>query len=513
MAISWDFTAAAKAQAAGRAAAAKETANAINSVSSSMRLQETKRRNQQLEKERQDRAAQAQQLVVDKFNRETENTFKIPAGADGKDYSNVNQIFDYSANQLVKTYTSIYNDKDMDSDKRAMALKKLTNQIPLLKNAQATLNTNIASFAEGALTGNISKAMEPQWQEMYEELADGKFGGGIDYVDGETRLIGKTSSGYDINLPLRDFQKNLPGIQESAGNITDVLDVTRNTYKTKYKAYLDNPLKNPLPVFDLKQETNDISKSIGELGENGYKRYGMDVLKYTEEELDEKIHKYMTGEVSRPSMPGKTLGSLTKEQQIRFGNDNAKMTEAEAMLYATDDLAAEMAQIQKTYLDQTRFLKPIESRPDALFIQQTDQGYQNKEGGFNIDDITIEDDKYAPNVKDFKEENEVITIIKGGAESNEGTPFPDKTIKIDLTNSDDVLEYITGPDYMRYAKGQKQQQLANKKAIIKANEIAKENIAKRKKRIKDARDAKLKQIKTTNTSTGMLGIVPPVNLP
>ena len=32
--------------------------------------------------------------------------------------------------------------------------------------------------------------------------------------------------------------------------------------------------------------------------------------------------------------------------------------------------------------------------------------------------------------------------------------------------------------------GQKQQQLANKKAIIKANEIAKENIAKRKKRIK-----------------------------
>ena len=270
MAISWDFTAAAKAQAAGRAAAAKETANAINSVSSSMRLQETRRRNQQLEKERQDRAAQAQQLVVDKFNRETENTFKIPAGADGKDYSNVNQIFDYSANQLVKTYTSIYNNKDMDSDKRAMALKKLTNQIPLLKNAQATLNTNIASFAEGALTGNISKAMEPQWQEMYEELADGKFGGGIDYVDGETRLIGKTSSGYDINLPLRDFQKNLPGIQESAGNITDVLDVTRNTYKTKYKAYLDNPLKNPLPVFDLKQETNDISKEIGELGENGY---------------------------------------------------------------------------------------------------------------------------------------------------------------------------------------------------------------------------------------------------
>ena len=278
MAISWDFTAAAKAQAAGQAAAAKESANTIRLVNSAQANIETKRKNQQLEKERQDRAAQAQQLVVDKFNKETENTFKIPAGADGKDYSNVNQIFDYSANQLVKTYTSIYNDKDMDSDKRAMALKKLTNQIPLLKNAQQALNANIASFAEGALSGNISKAMEPQWQEMYEELADGKFGGGIDYVDGETRLIGKTSSGYDIDLPLRDFQKNLPAIEESAGNVTDVLDVTRNTYKTKYKAYLDNPLKNPLPVFDLKEQTNDISKQIGEIGQNGYKRYGMDVL-------------------------------------------------------------------------------------------------------------------------------------------------------------------------------------------------------------------------------------------
>ncbi len=62
---------------------------------------------------------------------------------------------------------------------------------------------------------------------------------------------------------------------------------------------------------------------------------------------------------------------LTKEQQIRFGNDNAKMTETEAMLYATDDLAAEMAQIQKTYLDQTRFLKPYNPQPGPTLVDKT----------------------------------------------------------------------------------------------------------------------------------------------
>ena len=517
MAISWDFTAAAKAQQAGQAAAARDGANLQRSISQGMAAGQRAARAKQLEKEKQDRAAQAQQLIVDRFNKETKDTFDIPAGKEGKDYANVNEIFDYSANQLVKTYTSIYNDKDMDTDKRALALKKLTNQIPLLKNAQKQLNLNIGTYSQAVLDGDVSKAMEPKWQEMYSELADGSFKGGIDYIDGETRLMGKTSSGHEVNLPLRDFQKNLPSVETSAGTMTDSLDVARDVYKKQYAEYLKNPKKNPLPVFNLKDRAAEIATTIGELDGDGLKRYGMDVMNYTEEEIDEMVHKYMTGEVSRPTMPEKTLNSLTKEQQIRFGNDNAKMAQPEAMAYVVDDLAMEMAQIQETYLNQTPYLKPIESRPDALFIQQTDQGYQNKEVGFNIDDITIEDDKYAPNVKDFKEENEVITIIKGGAESNEGTPFPDKTIKIDLTNSDDVLKYITGPDYMRYAKGQKQQQLANKKAIIKANEIAKENIAKRKKRIKDARDAKLKQIKmdelTTNTSTGMLGIVPPVNLP
>ena len=57
-------------------------------------------------------------------------------------------------------------------------------------------------------------------------------------------------------------------------------------------------------------------------------------------------------------MPEATLLELTEEQQIRFGNDTANMTDVEAMGYVVDDLAMEMAQIQKTYLDQTPYLKP-----------------------------------------------------------------------------------------------------------------------------------------------------------
>lgn len=371
MAISWDFTAAAKAQQAGQAAAARDSANLQRSISQGVAAGQRAARAKQLEKERQDRAAQAQQLIVDRFNKETKDTFDIPAGPDGKDYANVNEIFDYSANQLVKTYTSIYNDKDMDTDKRALALKKLTNQIPLLKNAQQQLNLNIGTYSQAVLDGNVSKAMEPKWQEMYSELADGSFKGGIDYIDGETRLMGKTSSGHDVNLPLRDFQKNLPSVETSVGSMTDSLDVQRDAYKKQYAEYLKDPKKNPLPVFNLKDQAAKIATTIGKLDGDGLKRYGMDVMNYTEEEIDEMVHKYMTGEASRPTMPEKTLNSLTKEQQIRFGNDNAKMAQPEAMAYVVDDLAMEMAKIQETYLNQTPYLKPYNPQPGPTLVDKT----------------------------------------------------------------------------------------------------------------------------------------------
>lgn len=462
MAISWDFTAAAKAQQAGQAAAARDSANLQRSISQGVAAGQRAARARQIEQEKQDRAALAQQQVVDRFNKETKDTFNIPAGTEGKDYANVNEIFDYSANQLVKTYTGIYNDKDMDTDKRALALKKLTNQIPLLKNAQKTLNTRIATYSQLALDGDISKAMEPEWQEMYSELADGSFKGGIDYIDGETRLIGKTSSGHDVNLPLRDFEKNLPSVDTSAGTMTDSLDVARTVYKDKYAAYLKNPKKDPLPVFDLKDQANKIATDIGEMEGNGLKKYGMDVLNYTEEQLDEKVHKYMTGEVSRPNMPQKTLDSLTPEQQERFKNDDSMMSESEAMAYVVDDLAMEMAQIQKTYLDQTPYLKPYNPPaaaptydqnllvdiannlgentfdPVELGIGESGSGVNVSQPEIIIDKNTgattvVIEQKGVPYYKDeVQEDDPNVDRVKGR----------NKTYTYDLTNKSDVLEIM-----------------------------------------------------------------------
>lgn len=464
MAISWDFTAAAKAQQAGQAAAARDSANLQRSISQGVAAGQRAARARQIEQEKQDRAALAQQQVVDRFNKETKDTFNIPAGTEGKDYANVNEIFDYSANQLVKTYTGIYNDKDMDTDKRALALKKLTNQIPLLKNAQKTLNTRIATYSQLALDGDISKAMEPEWQEMYSELADGSFKGGIDYIDGETRLIGKTSSGHDVNLPLRDFEKNLPSVDTSAGTMTDSLDVARTVYKDKYAAYLKNPKKDPLPVFDLKDQANKIATDIGEMEGNGLKKYGMDVLNYTEEQLDEKVHKYMTGEVSRPNMPQKTLDSLTPEQQERFKNDDSMMSESEAMAYVVDDLAMEMAQIQKTYLDQTPYLKPYNPPAAAPTYDQNllvdiannlGENFDPKNIGFenNAADFNIESGiKVTPNGKTiieisqtaipFPEERNQNGSIKNPAEPKEEAAKRNKTTTFDLTKKSDVLELM-----------------------------------------------------------------------
>ena len=462
MAISWDFTAAAKAQQAGQAAAARDGANLQRSISQGIAAGQKERQARELEKARQDRAAQAQQLIVDKFNKETKDTFDIPAGPDGKDYANVNEIFDYSANQLVKTYTSIYNDKDMDTDKRALALKKLTNQIPLLKNAQQQLNLNIGTYSQAVLDGDVSKAMEPKWQEMYSELADGSFKGGIDYIDGETRLMGKTSSGHEVNLPLRDFQKNLPSVETSAGTMTDSLDVQRDVYKKRYAEYLKNPKKNPLPVFNLKDRAAEIATIIGGLDGDGLKRYGMDVMNYTEEEIDEMVHKYMTGEVSRPTMPEKTLNSLTKEQKIRFGNDNAKMAQPEAMAYVVDDLAMEMAQIQETYLNQTPYLKPYNPPaaaptydqnllvdiannlgentfdPVELGIGESGSGVNVSQPEIIIDKNTgattvVIEQKGVPYFKDeVQEDNPNVDRVKGRT----------KTYTYDLTNKSDVLEIM-----------------------------------------------------------------------
>ena len=462
MAISWDFTAAAKAQQAGQAAAARDSANLQRSISQGVAAGQRAARAKQLEKERQDRAAQAQQLIVDKFNKETKDTFDIPAGQDGKDYDNVNEIFDYSANQLVKTYTSIYNNKDMDTDKRALALKKLTNQIPLLKNAQKQLNLNLATWTQGVLDSDISKAMEPKWQEMYSELADGSFKGGIDYIDGETRLMGKTSSGHEVNLPLRDFQKNLPSVETSAGSMTDSLDVARDVYKKQYAEYLKDPKKDPLPVFDLKDQANKIATDIGEMEGNGLKKYGMDVMNYTEEEINEMIDNYKTGKVSRPIMPEATLLELTEEQQIRFGNDTANMTDVEAMGYVVDDLAMEMAQIQKTYLDQTPYLKPYNPPAAAPTYDQNllvdiannlgentfdpvELGIGESGSGVNVSQPEIIVDKNTgattvlieqkgvPYFKDeVQEDNPNVDRVKGRT----------KTYTYDLTNKSDVLEIM-----------------------------------------------------------------------
>lgn len=519
MAISWDFTAAAKAQQAGQAAAARDGANLQRSISQGVAAGQRAARAKQLEKEKQDRAAQAQQLIVDRFNKETKDTFDIPAGKEGKDYANVNEIFDYSANQLVKTYTRIYNDKDMDTDKRALALKKLTNQIPLLKNAQKQLNLNIGTYSQAVLDGDVSKAMEPKWQEMYSELADGSFKGGIDYIDGETRLIGKTSSGHEVNLPLRDFQKNLPSVETSAGTMTDSLDVQRDVYKKQYAEYLKNPKKNPLPVFNLKDRAAEIATTIGELDGDGLKRYGMDVMNYTEEEIDEMVHKYMTGEVSRPTMPEKTLNSLTKEQQIRFGNDNAKMAQPEAMAYVVDDLAMEMAQIQETYLNQTPYLKPVSRQPSNF-----DQTQLNRTN------------RFTQAIKD----NDVNTLLSVAAPKG----FENGNVVVDGDGNVSLnYDEITGESKGKDKDGEtivnniietKSINLSDNDAVERMykNFLKENNTAKTKgqidnlwERMKDrvfeeidvfAKNS-LKQREmnkfTTNASTGMLGIVPPVNLP
>ena len=467
MAISWDFTAGAKAAAASRAAAAKEGSNLQRSIESGMRSGFQMARNREAKKREEDRAIKAQQQIFDGIKKDTADTFNETGEA--SNYGSINDVFDYSSQQLIKTYMDFYGNKDMDPDERALGMKKLTTQIPLLKTAKASLDKKLEEFTAATLSGDVSGAMDPKFQQMYSDLRDGKFEGGIDYVNGETRLIGKTTNGDEIDLMLKDFEKHLPTVDVSAGTITSKLQAVKESYKSKHDAYLKNPKQVPFPTFDVDSETKRIATEIGQLGGNGLKRYAVDVLKYSVEDVNEMVAAYETGvkpPPTRKKMGDKTFNSLTPEQQERFQPDGSEINQADAMAYVANDLAREQANIQKNYLENgTNYLTP--PRPqrvqDPLFIQQADVKYNSIMNGASIEqediDTTLFTNNGYPNVEKFEEKGDKLYItIGGGTQGNEKDnnfkEIPSKQVVVDLSDPRDLQKYMTNKGYDGIGQGE-----------------------------------------------------------
>ena len=420
MAISWDFTAGAKAAAASRAAAAKEGSNLQRSIESGMRSGFQMARNREAKKREEDRAIKAQQQIFDGIKKDTADTFNETGEA--SNYGSINDVFDYSSQQLIKTYMDFYGNKDMDPDERALGMKKLTTQIPLLKTAKASLDKKLEEFTAATLSGEVSGAMDPKFQQMYSDLRDGKFEGGIDYINGETRLIGKTTNGDEIDLMLKeDFEKHLPTVDVSAGTITSKLQAVKESYKSKHDAYLKNPKQVPFPTFDVDSETKRIATEIGDLGGNGLKRYAVDVLKYSVEDVNEMVAAYETG--VKPPPTRKKMGDKTVEHQIQG------------------------PKIQQT----------------PLFIQQADVKYNSIMNGASIEqediDTTLFTNNGYPNVEKFEEKGDKLYItIGGGTQGNEKDnnfkEIPSKQVVVDLSDPRDLQKYMTNKGYDGIGQGE-----------------------------------------------------------
>ena len=309
MAISWDFTAGAKAAAASRAASAKEESNFLRAIDEGQREKAYEKKERELAKEKEDEAVKAQEDTFKLLEKQTENTFdtsktnSFGEGVEASNYGSINDVFDYSSQQLINTYMKLYQDKDMDSDERALGLKKLTSQIPLLKTAKKSLDAKLEAWTTATLT----------------------------------RLIGKTTDGQDINLMLKDFEQHLPSVLKSGGNITSKLSATKQTYKAQHDAYLKDPKNNPLPVYDVDAQASTIATEIGKMGDDGLKRFGVDVLNYSVEDIDDMVNAYQTGKKEVPlrrKMGDRTYNALTPAQQARFKPDGSTLNKSEA-IYST----------------------------------------------------------------------------------------------------------------------------------------------------------------------------------
>ena len=94
----------------------------------------------------------------------------------------------------------------MDPGEQALMMRKITNQIPLLNNAKAKLDANMKLFAKLSESGEVSRSMDPKYQYVYQQMAEGNFDGNIDFDGDDLVFNGVMPDGEAINLPLRDFQ-------------------------------------------------------------------------------------------------------------------------------------------------------------------------------------------------------------------------------------------------------------------------------------------------------------------
>lgn len=362
MAVGWDYMAESKGAAEGARIANARNANTL----AAKKQNDYQRQLKERERKDEEKAAAAQEATIKQAEALDRNTFYKPQVVSSN--AGLNSVFDYSTQQIVDTYTSIKNDKDMDPAEQALQMRKITNQIPLIKNAKAQLDANMSKFAELSQSGEISSSMDPKFQYVYSEMLANRFDGGIDFEGDELVFKGTMPDGEEIRLPLSDFALNLPGVDQKGGTLDDSIIGYTDSLQNEIAEYRKTGKKKPESLFKtingervLTATGRAKQSAIEELIEGQTKSgnelyaYGMDTLNMSREDIDNRVNELVDTPQTVSILSPARLKSMYTDKGLPIPsnlepNTDVKMTIADARIQVMEEMVnQELNVLQDVY--------------------------------------------------------------------------------------------------------------------------------------------------------------------
>lgn len=531
MAVGWDYMAESKGAAAGARIANARNAN----LSASLKQGNYQRQLKERERKQEEKAAAAQEATIRQSEALDRNTFYKPQVVSSN--AGLNSVFDYSTQQIVDTYTSIKNDKDMDPAEQALQMRKITNQIPLIKSAKAQLDANMSKFAELSQSGEISSSMDPRYQYVYSEMLANRFDGGIDFEGDDLVFKGTMPDGEEIRLPLSDFALNLPGVDQKGGTLDDSIIGYTDSLQNEIAEYRKTGKKKPESLFQTvdgkrvltatgRAKQSAIEELIQKENKSGNElyAYGMDTLNMSREDIDARIDELVDTPQTISILSPARLKSMYTDKGLPIPsnfepNTDVKMTTADARIQVMEEMVNQELNVLQDVYDT---------------VEHQIQG-PNKGPGFNQVQ-TARTNRFTQAIKD----NDVNTLLSvaapKGFENGDVVVDGDGNVslKYDEVTGENKSTDKAGNTIVNNVIEGKSINLSDNDAVermykdfLKENNTAKtkgqiDNLWERMKdRVFEEIDVfaknSLKQREmnkfTTDASTRMLGIVPPVNLP
>ena len=471
MAVGWDYMAESKGAAEGARIANARNSNAIASQKQADYQRQLKERDRQ----NQERAALAQENVIKQSEAKDRDTFYKQQGV--SESAGLNTIFDHSTQQIVDTYTRIKNDKDMDSSEQALMMRKITNQIPLIKNAKQLLDTNMTKFAELSQTGQISESMDPKFQYVYSEMLANRFNGGIDFVGDELVFQGTMPDGEEIKLPLKDFALNLPGVNEKAGTLDDSVDGYTDDLTNQIAQYRKDGKKRPESIFKTQEDGTKVLTPTGDAKRDAILKliqgdnksgnelyaYGMDTMNFSREDIDAKIA-MLTGTKQTENMlaPG-ILKSMYTDKGLEIPknlqpNEDVQMTTADAREQVMDEMINQELSILQSVYDRAKGGINYTMKPSLVddtysgIMQEAQDSLSTGTLGLTAQDFNVGKsagfDNIASNIQEgFNDDGQYVVSYEQAntgpyTENVDGTPIEPRRISYNLSTTGGAKDFL-----------------------------------------------------------------------